>query len=349
MKQLIFSLSILLFGSLFTYGEKIEVEKTYNETYTVDSQSKFSIDNKYGDITIANWDKNEINIDLKIKVTAKNKAIADQYLNLITAEIKQIDDLVSVKTIFDDNFETKNNVEIDIKYIVKAPASLSYNISNKYGNIAISKITGPTAIHLKYGNLLAKNLEFSKSSPLNTFDFSYSNATLNYCNYAKINIKYGKLKILKGIAIETEAKYSDVTIGVLETLYFVGKYGGLDIDSVEISKIEAKYLNVDIQYLSMKLESDIKYGNLKVNNVTPNFTSIDIISSYGNANLLIHPDAIYEIDAKVEYGTITIPKKSNVNKIIGNTEEKVNGVVGPKGGKVKSKVNINMDYGNISL
>ncbi len=349
MKKLIYSIFLLIAVSGVSLADKEEVSKSYNETYSVNNKSSFFIDNKYGDIIIANWDKNEINIDLKITVKAKSKEKAENVLKQITAQIGQSEDSVFAKTVFAKQFKNNGKVEIDIKYIVKAPASMRYNINNKYGNIAIAKITGPTEINLKYGNLLAKELRFTKTKPLNEIDLAYSNADIHYCNYAEIEIKYGNLKLGKGKAIDLEAQYSDINISKLETIYFEGKYGGFELDTVNLAKIEAKYMNVDIVYLSYKIESEIKYGNLSINNISPFFSKIDIEASFGNVKLLIHPDAVYQLDADIDYGNLDLPKKANIDRIVKKKGEEIEGIVGPKGKAVTGTVKIEMDYGNVTL
>jgi len=349
MKKLVYSLLILVLIGQISIAEKYEAFKEYNKNYSTTKQSAFSIDNKYGEIIIANWDKNEISINLKITVKAKNQEKAEKILSQIDANFGQIGDSVYAKTIFDKHFSLNDKVEFEIKYIVKAPANIAYWIINKYGNIAINKITGKLDLDLKYGNLLAKNLQFTKAQPLNKIELAYSNANIHYCNYAKIDIKYGKLNIGNGKALDIKAKYTDVDIIKLETLYFEGKYGGFELDTIHIVKIDAKYMNVDIQYLSYKLETEVKYGNLNINNVSPFFSKIDVEAAFGNIELLIHPDAVYKLYADVDYGSLDLPKKVNIERIVTKKGEETVGIVGPKGKEITGEINIEMDYGNVKL
>ncbi len=313
MKKLIYSIIAILFVTQISLAEKIEVSKEYQETYPVNAQTNFKIENKFGDIIIADWDKDEISINVVIKIKARNKERAEEYLSYITSKIKKEGNSVSAKTIFDEKWKNHKKVEIDIKYIIKAPSYLTYDINNKFGNIAIAKITGPTSINLKYGNLLAQELIFSDHQDLNKIKLSYSKADIKYCNYADIDVKFGKLKFGIGKALKLDASYSDVDIKKLETLHFEGKHGGFDLDTIDIAQIDAKYMNVDIAYMSSKLNAELKYGNLNVNNVTPFFSEIKVDASFGNVKLLIHPDAVYHIDADVDYGDLNLPKKVNID------------------------------------
>jgi len=349
MKRLIYSiLGICLMTSL-TFADKVESKKVFEEHFNSIQNTSLYLNNKYGDIIIANWDKDEISIKCEIIVKAKNKKLADEFLAYITSEIGKSQDSVFAVTHFDKKFKNNSKVDIDIKYTVKAPAHLAYNINNKYGNIAISKITGKTKINLKYGNMLAKRLEFTEHKKLNNIYLAYSNATIGYCNYADIEIKYGKIKLDRAKALLMNSRYSDVTIGTLETLHFDGKYGGLSVDSINIAEIEVKYMNIEMQYLRTKLNTEIKYGNLEVKNIEPNFNEIDIEAAYGNVELLIHPDAVYSLSADVDYGSLDLPKRVNINKSINSNSEEVEGVVGPKGKTITGKVSIEMDYGNVEL
>lgn len=351
MKRLIYSIILLALGLQMSAADKIELSKNYKELYPVDRASQFIVENKFGNIIIADWDRDEISINLDIKVTSKKQELAEKYLKLITAEIKNENNIISAITIFEKKWKTNKRVEIDIKYTIKAPAYLNYNITNKFGNIAIAKITGPTTIDLKFGNLLAKDFSFTDTQNLNHFEFSYSNINIQNCNYADIEIKYGKLIFGTGKALKLDSKYAVVKIENLETIHLEGQYGGFKLDTVSIANIEAKYMDVKIDYLSTKIESEIKYGNLKINNISPEFSKVHIEGSYGNVKLLIHPDAVYKLNSDIGYGSLTLPSKVNIDKFIRKegTGESAEGIVGPVGKEVKSEVNIRMKYGNVKL
>ena len=362
MRKLIYSIIAILFVAQISMAGKIEVTKEYQESYSVDSQTDFKIENKFGDIIIADWEKDEISINLVIKVKSKNKERADKYLNYISSEIKKEGNSVIAITIFDKKWNNIKKVEVDIKYIIKAPAYLTYDIKNKFGNITVSKITGPTRIDLKYGNLFAKNLRFNKTNEQSNIKLSYSNADIQYCNYADIEIKYGNLKFETGKSLKLDASYSNIDIQKLEMLHFEGKYGGFNMDTVDVANIEAKYMNLDIAYISSKLGCEIKYGNLKILSTSALFSKIDIQSAYGQLKLLIHPDAVYQIVAKVENGKINLPKKVNIDRVVSEKSVEITGLIGPrkqdakasgivgtKNGGTKSTVNIGMKYGNLTL
>lgn len=349
MKKLIYSLILCFVITSVSYADKVEASKSFKESYTTNSNTSFYIDNKYGDIIFADWTKNEISIKLEIKVKAKNQEKADEFLKQITAEIGQIGDSVFAKTNFAKKFHKTKKFDLEIKYVIKAPASLVYNINNKYGNIGIANITGPTKIDLKYGNLLAKKLNFTDVKKLNTIQLSYSNATIHYCNYANIKLKYGNLDLDKGKAAKIDAKYSDVSIIELETLHFDGAYGALKADTLQIANINCKYMNANIQYLSSKIKSVNKYGNLKVNNITPDFSNIDIKASFGNVKLLIHPDASYIVDAEADYGSIDFPKKASLERVVSSKGEQIKGKIGPKSKPTTGTVKLEVNYGNIQL
>jgi hypothetical protein len=44
-----------------------KVEKKYHKEYSVTANSKLYLENKYGDIDVRNWDKNQVTIDLNQK------------------------------------------------------------------------------------------------------------------------------------------------------------------------------------------------------------------------------------------------------------------------------------------
>ncbi|MBN2667813.1 MAG: DUF4097 family beta strand repeat protein [Bacteroidales bacterium] len=349
MRALIYSIGLMLLFSVSLKAEKIEKVKKSQQVYENVKNGSFYFSNKYGNLILANWDKDEISITSEIIVRAKTEELAEKYLSEIESLIGKNGDSVYAVTQFAKSFEVDKKFELEIKYVVKAPASMSYNLNNKYGDIAIAKITGPCEINLKYGNLLAKNLLFNKSQRLCEIEMAYSNAQIEYCNYADIELKYGKLKFGNGKSIELEAKYADVNVNFIEFLKFEGKYGGLDVDSIYYADIEAQYMNVDIDYLRTKLIAESKYGNFDVKYIEPDFELIEIESSFGNVDLNIHPDAVYTIDADIDFGNVKLPSKVNVDRIKNNSDEEVKGIVGSSNKSPTGVVKVEINFGNLKL
>ena len=347
MKKILLYILIISFN--FIYAQKIESLKNIDKTYKINRNSILNIKNKYGSIYINNWEKDSIEIKINISVKSKNKEISDKNLQLIITNIKQLNDSIVAETIFKNNFSQNSKVIYTIDYHIKSPIYINLNLDNTYGNIHINELRGLTNIKLSYGKLFAKSLNFNPNRKLSKFDLSYCISKIDYCNYGEFNIKYGTFRLTEGKAVKINSNYTNLKLTKLQTLYLKSNYGTCRIDSLEITDINAKYLDVNIEYLNSKLKLNLIHGDCNINNISPFFNNIDIKAREGNLSLLIHPNAVYQLNAIIKQGEIEIPRKANLKKIYKKDLKEIKGVVGTKDKNITGKVKIDLTKGRINL
>ena len=349
MKFVFYSILSVLIFTQTTLAKQFESVETYQNSFAITRTSTCLIQHKLGNIIISNWNKDSISVKLIVKIKSRKKEIADKYLKSISSRIIQNMDSISIVTLFNEEWKNHKKIDFEITYLIQSPAYLNYDISNKWGDLSLAKATGKLNIHLHHGKLTAQELRFSNNQELNQIKLDYSTAQINYCNYASIDIKYGDFKLNEGKALKLDAIYTTVNIDKLQAIYFSGKYGSFSLDTAEIVNIDAKYLSANIQYLNRKLISKIRYGGLHVDNISPFFSTIDIEASFGNTQLLIHPDAVYKINAEIEHGSLDLPKKANIDRNVTNKGESTTEIIGPLSKPRTGEVNIDVDYGNVKL
>ena len=103
MKKSMHKIGIGLFLLLFSYSAQAkrtseELTKEIIETHKVTSNQKIEINTKFGELNITSWDKNEVGLDIKIKVKDNNEKKAQAILDRIRIEVVNTNDKFSVIT-----------------------------------------------------------------------------------------------------------------------------------------------------------------------------------------------------------------------------------------------------------
>lgn len=353
-KSVLFLVLITFFTSSYVCAEEYEAVKNIKKEYQSNDQTLLEIANKYGNIKINDWDKNQIVFEIKITVKAKNKGFAESKLEFINVNFSEKENVIKAITEISDEINNSTGIfagkKIDytIDYFVSVPRNLKMNLYNKYGNIFINEIHGKTNITLKYGNLEADKLLFDNSKPLSKLTLSYGNASINECNWLTSVLKYSNINIKKAIAIVLVTKYSKVKVEKCNTIVSESKYGSYKINDVANFTTEGKYTSYKIVNLKNKLFVEQEYGGFKVEKVSANFETIQIDARYASIKLGIEQGASYQLDASVKYAGIDYPKEANVDRHVSNSSETVKGIIGPDS-NTNSSVIIKSEYGGISI
>ena len=96
--------------------------KTVNKTFRVSNDSELAIENRYGEITITHWNRNEVAIKVEIESRAANDQTAQANLDRITIEMQQIGNKISAETQFAKSQpQNHQNVSYQIRYFVQMP------------------------------------------------------------------------------------------------------------------------------------------------------------------------------------------------------------------------------------
>jgi hypothetical protein len=320
--------------------------KTIQKSYPVNTKIKFLVDNKYGKIHIEN--NTSDNIDIKVTLTAKagNQKHADDFFNSVKINFSNSDSLIQAVTDIEKEIKVK---EFSIDYDIKMPENIKLNLSNKYGDVYIDKLTAVSQISIKYGNFKANTLIFGDIKPRTYINLEYSNALFDECDWLKINSSYSKLQIHNAEGLIIKSKYSQIDIRKATFIAADSKYDQpYKIKEVRNFAITGKYSAPEIEKLGSLLDADLKYSDLSIDQVSADFSKIDLHMSYGNAEIEFSENASYSLTADSEYGSVDIPESDNVNEMSQKNESKTCGFVG-KNKKSSSSVTISVRYGNVEL
>jgi hypothetical protein len=338
----------------FTLSAQDEVTKEFHKEFTAGVNTTFQINNKYGDVLITSWDKDQIVIDVKVTVEMPNREKAEKLLSYIDIQFSESDNLVSAKTVIDDKFNFSgwgnSSRRFRIDYTVKMPVNTALTLSNRYGNTDINELTGLLNLDVKYGNLTAGKLTRGNIKPLSKLVLAYGKGSIDETGWLDVNLRYcGTTTIDKSQALLIDSKYSKLVLGETSSVVGVTKYDNLRIESINNLVLENGYTEVNIGTLTKKLEYEGSYGSFSVDRIPAGFESIDVETHYMGVKLGIEENANYNLDARVSYGGLKYNEEnfSAQRRIIENNSNEVSGTVGKEG--TTSKVTIVASYGTVKL
>lgn len=332
-----------------------EYTKQYKKEFNADSKTLLKIDNRYGNVTIENWDSNKINIEVTVAIENSKQEKADELLNYITINLSNQDDVIQAITTIDDKFNKHNDNNsngklLTITYIVKAPKYINLELINKYGNVYIDEILGYSNIAVRYGTLHAKNLSRDKQQPINKIYLAYTSkvAQIEKCNWVSIDIKYSKLNIDKAQAISVYSKYSTFKVGEASSIVAESRYDNYSVNKINnFTVTSGGYSDYILKDVSKKINITASYSDISIERLNKDFNSVDINNRYGSIKVNVDPLSVFEIIGHIRYGSISLPEKANVNRISESTETTINGTVGE--GKTNSKMRLSAKYTTVKI
>ncbi len=336
---------LLLLGAIMV-GVKANAEektKEYHESWAASSVQTLDISNKYGEVKIKNSEASDVTIDVIVTVEAPNEGKANELLNLIDIDFGKSGGTVSAETEISKDFKSRMKFSID--YTVNIPSDKNLNVSNKYGNTFVNKLTANGNFDIQYGNFTASDLKAPESRNIYV-SLAYGKAEIGSSNDLMVEVKYSKMNFGEMRNLNLESKYSVVNIDEAGDIQAESKYDTFDFNKVQSITATTKYSHFKVEKLEKSLKIESGYGGISVEEIAPDFEYISVENSYGQIKLGLN-SASYNLDASCNYCGISYPEDNfNGNKIKDNQTRTVKGKVGTGNG---GDVYIRSRYGEIKL
>lgn len=352
-------LLLVVFGIAITtslQAQKDKVEKKYHKEYSVTANTHLLLKNKYGDINVRNWDKNQVTVDVVITVKHRDRERAEKLLSFLNVEFSQEGDEIKAITYISDKFIKTSwslfgpeSKEFSIDYTVNMPVDMDIELSNKYGDTFINELSGHVNIAVKYGYLKANKILRGDTKPYNEIAIGYGKAEIAEANWLKLDLSYSKVEFETSKALMVMSKYSKLYINDSRSIVAESKYDTYRIGEVDNFIFSGAYGTLRFDQVNKTLKLDMKYTGCSVNYIPSGFEKIIIENRYGGIKLGIDSNASYKIDGYAEYAKIHIPSGSKlIQRIQVNTKLTIIGLVGTDP-NTSSVVKINTKYGSVRL
>ncbi len=358
MKKSIYKLALILFLiPLVSFanndtGKKHEKSRTIKKEYSVSSDAIVGISNKYGNINVITWNKNRVEITVKITVKGNDLSVVEKKLRNINVDFNANSSMVSAKTIFGKSSKSwsfwgkSNKTSYQIDYTVKMPKSNSVKLNNDYGSILVNEIDGSADIDCDYGKIIIGDLNHSN----NSINLDYcSRSTINYMKSGTVNVDYSKLTIDKIEDVKANSDYSTLNFGDVGSITFNADYGSVTIDSGNDITGNTDYVSVHLGKVKSNLNLKADYGSIKIKELVKGFSKADISGQYAGITIGTSSNNSFNFEIDLSYGSFKRNDNNiNLNKSISKSSKKYyEGSYGKSNGS--SKLTIKSQYGSVSL
>jgi hypothetical protein len=332
-----------------------EVTKEFHKEYKAGQNTTLDINNKYGDVVVESWDKDQVVIDVKITVELPSQEKAQKFISYIDVQFSEGENIISAKTVIDDKFSFTgwggDSKKFSIDYNIKMPAGTSLSLMNKYGNTDINELNGLVNLDIKYGNLTAGKLTRGNVKPLNNINIAYGKGTVDEAGWLDLTVRYvGAFEMEKCQALLLDSKYSKLSLGETSSLVGESKYDNIRISKINNLVLENGYCDVNVGELTKKLTYNGSYGSFSVETIPAGFEEIETDTRYMGIKLGIDESASYNLSAKLSYGGLKYNEDNfrNQKRIIQSNSSEISGIIG-EAETPAATVNVTSSYGSIRL
>ncbi|KRD57570.1 hypothetical protein ASE40_14465 [Flavobacterium sp. Root935] len=324
----------------------ITKQKNIKKTYIVNSNAGIDIDNKYGNITVSTWNEDKIDLDITIKVNGPNENWVNERLNSIDVEISALKSLVSAVTnLGNSSLKSKgSNNSFEINYVIKIPKNGSVKLVNKYGNISALSLEANTDINCKYGKVTLDKLNGSN----NQIEIAYcQNSSINFIKTGSINARYSGLKINDSGNLNLNANYTDVNLNEAQNIKYQCNYGTFKFQKINSLNGSGNYLTLIIGEVSSNFSFDTNYSKINIGTLNEKAGNVNINSGYTDIAIGYAPNYAFDFDVSARYSNIKHDNSLDIS--VSETKSNSKRISGFYRKKGQNKININSNYGNISL
>jgi hypothetical protein len=322
-----------------------------SQSYHVNKNTTVDITNKYGKIHVITWNKDSVRIEISRTVKTTSQEKLEKIKDNIDFDFTGTEYYVTVKTVFGNKYynffdEIKNLTEsifpsetqVTIDYVVMLPQNMNLKLDNRYGDVYADDLKGNITLSLSNGDLKVNRLEGMVDITL-----SMGEASINYLPEASLDLTYSEVMIRDAGKLNINTKLSKITIENASEVKLNTRRDDIHINSLEKLYGEGYFSDLWVLDFMKEASFKMKYGNLSLENISNEFSFINLDEEFTDVNLFFERDASYQLDISHKDTNVRYPKDiSTVEEKMMDEENKqmlVFGYVGKKDARAKLKIN----------
>lgn len=349
---------LVLFSFLSQGVEAQErVSKKISKKYAMSNWGELQLNNKYGDINLFGWDKDEVTIDITITVRHKKNEGAKELLKRIQPVFKEGDDFVSASyqileknsSFFSKLFEEANpfdmnrsNIQID--YEVYMPEKADLNIINMFGDVILDNWKGNLKATIEHGDLFI-NQDLNRGN----ITMKYGRLRAKNIDNASVNLKNGVLDMSNSKNLRITSSGSDISLKDIKSLEAYSNKDGITVERVGSIYGKFKFTSIELTKLEKNVDINLRVADFRVFEITN--ANVDIViaqeSSEISLNIFNFP---HHFSATLEEGLVRMPKTFyNIDSEILDKGKKLRVIKASYGDNIQGAISITGKKGVILL
>jgi hypothetical protein len=324
-----------------------DIEKVlYEKTFDVNKNPNLNINHSFGNLTLKNWDKNEISIKITAKAETSDEEKAEKLFDYVVWDVNGDKSEVNANCKLSKKSNGNKHSKLNFEMEVYAPKAVVLNLKHQFGNAYVEDIEGDASISSEYGSINLGSVTGTESK----FRVSFGSGKIDNFGGGSMEVNYSSLDLGEAGDTRMTIEYGDVKADRIEKINLSLEGGGLVLGSTNSIYGKSKFSNLEIEELSQSVDVVTGYGNFHVSNISKDFSEITVKNSYGSTKLYIDEGATYTIEAETVHCSMGYPdymaEFTHKEKSIATSYYK--GVIG-KGSSPTGKVYIESKYGGTDL
>lgn len=323
-------------------------EKKVKGQFTVTSADELFIENKFGDVTINTWDKNEITVDITIATKAKSEEKAQAMLDNISIEedtkVKETHK-IRYKTAF-DNKTNNNNGEIDIDYVINMPRKNPLEVKNNFGDVTLGDFEGDLRMEVSYGKFKAGKINGEKKN----IKVSFGGVTIASIETGYLQTSYSDITITTAENIEIKNTFGESEISTVQNLKINQSYGDLNVGTVGQVSGSVEFADMKIAKLSKSADLSLQYcGHADIKEMDAGVTTIKIKASFSDIRLKLNKSSNFTVDITSKFSDVDNDVKDLELTESKGKDDRFKATYKGKIGKGEGTLTLDLNYGNVDL
>jgi hypothetical protein len=333
---------MLLFLTAY-FAEAEEMTRRVSKSFNIKKDTKIEVSNKYGNIIIKRWDKNVFDLKVEIEAEGRNEAKTEKILEAIQIDINDriSSGMLSVHT---EIGQISGNSDFSVHYEISMPNTVPMKVTNSFGNIYLGTYVGDLEVVLKYGQLMAEDLQKADVR----VEFSSSRCEIESLIDGNLDLRYSKMEISQVGDIEISSQFSELEIENAGDLKLDGRYGSFEIENLKSMRGDIQFSGLDIENLAGSIVLETKHGDgINLEKVSREFNKIDIEGQFSTVNINMENGATALLEFDLQFGNLRARGDGiNFSRVIKeNSSSEYSGYLGSS--DASSLVKVSTRYGNI--
>jgi len=312
-KKLLWVALLLAIGQSVT--AQVDVSKKLEKTYKMTDAGELHLENKYGNINLYGWDKDETSVVISIKVNHRKKDNAEDLLKRISPVIRESDNYVSIgyeiaeksSSFFGNLFDKANpfdfnrsNIQID--YTVYMPAKAELEVTNTFGDVIIEDWKGKFKGKIEHGDLWL-NEDLNRAD----VDIKYGKLRAKSINYGNLVLKNGDLDMQDSKSLRINSSGTELSMNSVTALEFYSNKDEVSISEVGTIYGTLKFTTLELNRLKTSVDMTMRVADFRVSEILDPKVDIAIEQESSEVNLNI-TNFSHRFEATLEEGLVRMPK-----------------------------------------
>ncbi|SNY95444.1 hypothetical protein [Flagellimonas pacifica] len=350
-------LTVLLGFLTLTVFAQSERSKKWEKSYDLSATGTVQIENKYGNVVINGWDKEELKVSIAIKVTHRKDENAKKLLDRIQPEVTLAGDFVRVtseivdrsSSVFSRYFNKANPFDFDksniqIDYEVYLPINAELGVINKFGDVIISTWNGDLDANVQHGDVWV-NEDISTAK----IDMRFGKLNSRRMGYGNIKMSNGSIDMENAQKLKIISSGSNIKLNEVSNLELYSSKDEVSLATIGSLRGDFKFSDVDIATIENEMFLTLRIAEVEIHEILKSDAEIDIVQESSEINIDISGLA-FKFRATLEQGLLRVPKSfDNIETNVTNAGRKIRDITANYGNGARGEFSINGIKGVIVL